>query len=111
MSAFLTVSTIGGECILTVDEGATIETVDSLKLAIQQRAERGFFQLRLLLGERALDDNTPLATLGRPPLRITLVTLPYIEDDDSERALEDAIDNGMLEDDDCCSCLSTRTCT
>ena len=100
MSVFLTVSTIGGECILTADEDATIETVDSLKLAIQQH-QRGvhcFFQLRLILGDRILDDNTPLATLGRPPLRITLVTLPIIEDDDSGRALKEAINNGVLEE-------------
>ena len=77
MPAFLTVSTIDGSCVLTADAEATFESVDGLKLAIQQkRGVHGFFQLRLVLGEQILDNNTPLAALGRPPLRINLVTLP-----------------------------------
>ena len=99
MSAFLSGSTIDGRCILTADAGATFETVESLKLAIRdQRGMHGFFQLRLILGVRILDDNIHLAALGGPPLRINLVMLPYKEDDKSRRALADAIDNGMLDE-------------
>ena len=98
MSPFLTVSALDGSCILAADEDATFKTVHSLKLAIQdRRGAIGFFQLRLLLGDRILDDNTPLAALGSPPLRISLVTLPYEERRDREWDLEDAIENRMWE--------------
>ena len=49
-----------------------------------------------MLGERILEDDATVAALGGPPLRVTLVTLPYHEDNASKQALEDAIEDGML---------------
>ena len=95
--AALIVATLGGGCILTADnDDATFETVSDLKLAIQDRHGIRRFQQRLMLGERILDDDATVAALGGPPLRVTLVTLPYHEDNASTQALEDAIEDGML---------------
>ena len=75
--AALTVSTVSGSCVLSVDDGGTFDTVADLKLAIQDR----LFQQRLTIGECVLDDDLPLGSLGQQPLRLGLVVLPYQEDD------------------------------
>ena len=79
----LTVSTLDGSCVLT-DDDATFETVGDVKLALQDRRGVHRFQLRLMLGERILEDDVTLATLGTPQPRLNLVTLPYHEDDESK---------------------------
>ena len=93
----LTVSTLDGSCILT-DDNAAFETVGDVKLALQDRSGARRFQMRLMLGERMLEDGLTLAALGKPELRLSLVTLPYHEDDASKQALEKAIDDGVLEE-------------
>ena len=93
----LTVSTLDGSCVLT-DDDATFETVGDVKLALQDRRGVHRFQLRLMLGERILEDDVTLATLGTPQPRLNLVTLPYHEDDESKQALDGAVDDGMLEE-------------
>ncbi len=90
--AALSVSTMDGSCVLTADDDATFETVGDLTLAIQDRRGVRRFQLRLVLGERILEDDVLLEALGATPLRINLVTLSYQEDDESRQALEEAID-------------------
>ena len=59
----LTVSTMDGSCILT-DDNAAFETVGDVKLALQDQRGVHRFQLRLMLGERILEDDLTLATLG-----------------------------------------------
>ena len=59
----LTVSTMDGSCVLT-DDDATFETVGDVKLALQDQRGVHRFQLRLMLGERILEDDLTLATLG-----------------------------------------------
>ena len=81
----LTVSTMDGSCVLT-DDDATFETVGDVKLALQDQRGVHRFQLRLMLGERILEDDLTLATLGTPQPRLNLVTLPYREDDESKQA-------------------------
>ena len=93
----LTVSTLDGSCVLT-DDDATFETVGDVKLALQDRRGVHRFQLRLMLGERILEDDVTLATLGTPQPLLNLVTLPYHEDDESKQALDGAVDDGMLEE-------------
>ena len=93
----LTVSTLDGSCVLT-DDDATSETAGDVKLALQDRRGVHRFQMRLMLGDRILDDDLNLAALGTPKLRLNLITLPYHEDDASKQALERAIDDGMLEE-------------
>ena len=83
----LTVSTLDGSCILT-DDNAAFETVGDVKLALQDRSGVRRLQMRLMLGERMLEDGLNLAALGKPELRLNLVTLPYREDDASKQALE-----------------------
>ena len=73
--AALSVTTAGGGYILTADDDdATFETVGDLKLAIQDRHGVRRFQQRLMLGERILEDDATLASLGVPPLGLNLVT-------------------------------------
>ena len=93
----LTVSTMDGSCVLT-DDDATFETVGDVKRSIQDQRGVHRFQLRLMLGDRILEDALTLAALGKPKLRLSLVTLPYHEDDASKQALEKAIDDGVLEE-------------
>ena len=93
----LTVSTMDGSCVLT-DDDATFETVGDVKRSIQDQRGVHRFQLRLMLGDRMLEDGLTLAALGKPELRLSLVTLPYHEDDASKQALEKAIDDGVLEE-------------
>eukprot|EP00959_Pyramimonas_sp_CCMP1952_P338491 7088628-Pyramimonas_sp.AAC.1 len=62
--AALTVSTVSGRCVLSVDDGGTFDTVADLKLAIQDRLGVGRFQQRLTIGECVLDDGLPLGVSG-----------------------------------------------
>ncbi len=89
--AALTVSTVSGSCVLSVDDGGTFDTVADLKLAIQDRLGVGRFQQRLTIGECVLDDGLPLGSLRQQPLRLGLVVLPYKKDDATVEALVDAI--------------------
>ena len=76
----LTVSTMDGSCVLT-DDDATFETVGDVKRSIQDQRGVHRFQLRLMLGERILEDDPTLATLGTPQPRLNLVTLPYLDEE------------------------------
>ena len=76
--AALIVSTMGGSCVLTADDGTSFETVGDLKLAIQDGHGVRRYQQRLVLGEQTLEDDVALATLGPAPLRLSLIVLPYI---------------------------------
>ena len=91
--AALTVSTVSGSCVLSVDDGGTFDTVADLKLAIQDRLGVGRFQQRLTIGECVMDDGLRRGSgsLGQQPLRLGLVVLPYQEDDATVEALVDAI--------------------
>ena len=75
--AALIVSTMGGSCVITADDGA-FETVGDVKRAIQDRHGVRRYQQRLVLGEQTLEDDVALATLGPAPLRLSLIVLPYI---------------------------------
>ncbi len=86
----LIVSTLDGSCVLTDDDAAS-ETVGDVKLALQDRRGVHRFQMRLVLGDRILEDGLDLAALGTPKLRLNLITLPYREDDASKQALEGAL--------------------
>ena len=63
--AALIVSTMSGGSVLTADD-STFETVVDLRQAIQDRHAVRRYQQRLLLGERTLEDDVPLAALGAP---------------------------------------------
>ncbi len=86
----LTVSTMSGRCVFTADGGA-FETVGDVKRAIQNEHGLLRFQQRLVLQERALEDDVALSTLGQAPLRCSLISLPYREDEATAQAVVQAI--------------------
>ena len=90
--AAVTVTVTGAVCGCTytfADLRAT-ETVGGLKRQIQAKCGMPRFQQRLLLGARALDDDVILASL-EPPLHLSLVVVPYKEDEETSESVVYAI--------------------
>jgi hypothetical protein len=79
----LIVSTMNGRCVCTADDGA----VGDVKRAIQNEYGLLRFQQRLVLQERVLEDGVALAALGQAPLRCSLISLPYREDEETVEAV------------------------
>ena len=94
----LTVSTMSGGGVLAAVDG-TVKTAGEVRQAIQDTLAMRSFQQRLLLNDKVVEeDDTSLRTLGEPPLRLALVSLPYREDPETWQALMDAVDEGQLAD-------------
>ncbi len=92
----LTVSTMSGGGVLAAVDG-TVKTAGEVRQAIQDTLAMRSFQQRLLLNDKIVEeDDTSLRTLGEPPLRLALVSLPYREDPETWQALIDAVDEGQL---------------
>ena len=86
MALALTVSTMCGGCVLAAVDG-TLKTVGEVRQAIEDTLAARSFQQRLLLDDKIVEeDDTSLRTLGEPPLRLTLVSLPYREDPETAGA-------------------------
>ncbi len=91
--ATLTIQTLSGS-LLSV-ESSSIETVGGLKKAIQEQRGTNRYQQRILLWDRALEDDVALTDLGDPPPHLNLVSLTYRADGDATQALADAIDEEL----------------
>lgn len=96
MALTVTVSTMGGHCVLAEDDGALFATVADLKVAIQDRHGVRRFQQRLMFRDETVGDDVALVTLGPGSLHLGLITVSYREDSSTGQALVDAIDDGQL---------------
>ncbi|CAK0906910.1 unnamed protein product, partial [Prorocentrum cordatum] len=86
----VTVTTLAGPCALTVEILCATETAGGLKRQIQAKCGMPRFQQRLLLGERSLGNDVILASLEPPP-HLSLVVVPYQEDEETSESVVYAI--------------------